>query len=159
TPCDAPRCDLGESREEAVMDRREFLRYGTLGLAGLGLAGAGATSLLSPRRAGADDGGVAGPSPPPAPFIQPLPIALAPQPVRPFHTRFPTTASTLFYLVHIQEAAHSFHPQLPPNLIWGYSGFTPGPTFHASIGQPNVVRFVNDLPANHTGFGVPNTVV
>src|SRR5881296_3212840 len=140
------------------MNRREFLKYGTASLAGLTLAGAGG-EFLSLRRARADDDGVAGPSPPTTPFVQELPIAPLHQPVAPFATRCPANGSTLFYDVHIQEQLHSFHPQLPANPIWGYNGITPGPTFHGRVGQPNVVRFFNDLPANHRGFGVPNTVV
>jgi len=140
------------------MQRREFLKYGTLTVTGLALGG-GAVPFVPLRRARADDGGVAGPSPPTSPFVQELPIAPLHQPVAPFATSCPTSGNTLFYNVHIQEQLHSFHPQLPDNLIWGYNGITPGPTFHARVGQPNVVRFFNDLPANHRGFGVPNTVV
>src|SRR5262245_38294713 len=140
------------------MNRREFLKFGSAGLAGLTLGGTGG-ALVSVRRARADDDNQLPASPPTTPFVQELPIAPLHLPVAPFTTRCSTSSAPLFYNVHIQERPHSFHPQLPDNLIWGYNGITPGPTFHALIGQPNVVRFFNDPPANHTGFGVPNTVV
>src|SRR2546430_2804129 len=105
------------------MKRREFLRYGTMGLAGVTLAGAAGAPFVPLRRARADDnGGVAGPSPPTTPFVQELPIAPLHQPVAPFATRCPANGSSLFYNVHIQEQPHSFHPQLPDNAIWGYNG-------------------------------------
>jgi len=62
-------------------------------------------------------------------------------------------------LIHESAALHSFHPQLPPNSIWGYEGMTPGPTFIAN-GAPFLVRFVNELPANDpVGIGEPITSV
>jgi len=62
-----------------------------------------------------------------------------------------------FYAIHEREADHSFHPDMPLNKIWGFNGIFPGPTFHARYGEPIVVRFYNDLPANHVGFGMPQT--
>ncbi|MBI1874818.1 MAG: multicopper oxidase domain-containing protein [Acidobacteria bacterium] len=50
---------------------------------------------------------------------------------------------------------HSFHPDLPPNTIWGFDGIYPGPTFHARYGEPILVRHFNDLPQDHRGFGIP----
>jgi len=48
----------------------------------------------------------------------------------------------------------------PPQAIWGYEGdargvITPGPTIHATYGQPILCRIRNELPANHQGFGSP----
>jgi len=62
-----------------------------------------------------------------------------------------------FYEIHQMEAQHSFHPDLPLNTIWGFNGIFPGPAFHARYGEPIIVRFHNDLPANHMGFGIPQT--
>jgi FtsP/CotA-like multicopper oxidase with cupredoxin domain len=60
-----------------------------------------------------------------------------------------------FYDVHVKEALHSFHPNLPTQKIWGYDGITPGPTFVERYGVPVVVRIHNELPANAVGFGSP----
>ncbi len=75
----------------------------------------------------------------------------------------------LLYEVYQKEALHKFHRDLPNTLIWGYNGLLPGPTFrvyqltqatyrevHA---RPVLVRFYNNLPKDHTGFGVPVTTI
>ncbi|MDH4611735.1 bilirubin oxidase [Pseudomonas sp. BN102] len=53
-----------------------------------------------------------------------------------------------------------FHPAYPPQRIWGYEGNTPGavspgPVIFARYGKPIIVRFRNQLPQNHVGFGTP----
>lgn len=60
-----------------------------------------------------------------------------------------------YYTLHVKEAYHSFHPELPTQKIWGYDGILPGPTFVERYGTPIVVRIHNDLPANAVGFGSP----
>lgn len=57
-------------------------------------------------------------------------------------------ANTEFFVIHERPVVHSFHPELPPNVLWGYNSQIPGPTFIARSGIPQLVRFVNDLPAN-----------
>src|SRR5438093_1438037 len=117
---------------------------------------------------------------PPTPFLEELPIAPIAQPVARFATQadpancvnvdgttavhvhgpraVPTNAQ--FFLIHERPAPHSFHPQLPSNVIWGYNGMAPGPTFLGRSGTPFLVRFVNDLPTNDPGgTGEPITAV
>ena len=54
------------------------------------------------------------------------------------------------YEVSMQEATHSFHPDLPDTTIWGYNGQFPGPTFDVERGQPISVHWSNDdLPSEH----------
>ncbi|RYD85100.1 MAG: hypothetical protein EOP84_03565 [Verrucomicrobiaceae bacterium] len=60
--------------------------------------------------------------------------------------------------MHQKEALHSFHPQLPPNTIWGFDGILPGPTFHSKADEPILVRIYNDLPLSRKGFGSPETI-
>lgn len=69
---------------------------------------------------------------------------------RAFHVSPPRVVppNTEFYLIHATPVSHVFHPALPPNLLWGYAGQIPGPTFVARSGTPHLVRFVNDLPEN-----------
>ena len=114
------------------------------------------------------------PSPYTTPFVEPLPLpaiktpvdALYPAPTKsagPYEAgrlphqaweRWPVKQGN-FYELHVKEAYHSFHPELPVQKIWGYDGTFPGPTFLARSGTPMLVRIYNDLPANHVGFGSP----
>jgi FtsP/CotA-like multicopper oxidase with cupredoxin domain len=118
-------------------------------------------------------------SPPTTPFLDPLPISPIARPVAPFSTlpdplavnvdgsttfhvhgprSVPSPAS--YYIVRERAALHSFHRQLPPNLIWGYDGIVPGPTFFAQTGTASLVRFVNNLPANDpVGIGTPISAI
>src|SRR5262249_40686307 len=129
-------------------------------------------------------------SPNTTPFVQGLPIAPIATPVTPFDTQpdpancvnvdgsrafhvhgprvvpsptpgklFPKN-DTQFFLIHETAFQHSFHTQLPSNLMWGYNGMVPGPTFIAESGTPFIVRFVNDLSENDpVGIGEPITVI
>src|SRR5438067_831497 len=154
-----------------MFSRRDLLKLGLI---------SGAYGVLGPaprRRAFADG---LPPSPPTTAFLVELPIAPIAQPVAPFPTRADpgdcvnvdgTTAfhvhgprvvptNTQFFLIHERAAPHSFHPQLPANVIWGYDGMMPGPTFMARSGTPFLVRFVNDLPENDpVGIGEPISAI
>jgi FtsP/CotA-like multicopper oxidase with cupredoxin domain len=153
-----------------MRNRRELFK--------LGLLGGAAVLMPSARRSGmellwADDRPA---SPPTRPFIVELPIppraepvaSLSPAPTaaaniaggeapRPDHQRFAEFAPKKLYELHEVEALHSFHPDLPLQRIWGYNGIFPGPTFRAFYSEPILVRIHNDLPANHVGFGMPET--
>ncbi len=54
---------------------------------------------------------------------------------------------------------------MPATRVWGYrdvaqpNPFVPGPTFMERMNRPVVVRFINNLPAGHHGFGDPRTTV
>jgi FtsP/CotA-like multicopper oxidase with cupredoxin domain len=61
--------------------------------------------------------------------------------------------------MRIQERKQKFHPTIPPTTVWGFDGVFPGPTFKARYGRPNLVRFYNELPSNHVGFGIPSTTI
>jgi len=65
------------------------------------------------------------------------------------------------YDVHIRQATHKFHPDLPPSIVWGFDGLPMGPTFVANYGEPYLVRYHNDLPpfGDGTGFGKPETTI
>jgi hypothetical protein len=58
------------------------------------------------------------------------------------------------YEIDVNEAKHSFHPSIPDTTIWGYDGSAPGPIFHATYGEAIMVRYHNNLPKNHVGFGI-----
>lgn len=151
--------------------RRNILKLG----AATGGVILGAPYILTSRKAAlvADvqamdgDHGDGGPtSPPTTPFMAALPVptpkapvaALSPAPDTSkfqHYSRFPAKE---FYEVNVQQALHSFHPELPLNTIWGYDGTIPGSLFHARYGKPMIVRFRNNLPATSTGFGDPNII-
>jgi FtsP/CotA-like multicopper oxidase with cupredoxin domain len=74
-----------------------------------------------------------------------------------------------YYCMHEQQGQQVFHPELPPQTIWGFGELLPdgsvrppkfpGPVYHARYGVPVCVRMFNDLPALnvHSGFGRPET--
>lgn len=116
--------------------------------------------------------GVALKSPPTTPFLVPLPVytpkaplaSLLPAPGRIAgsleagrapHQRSNEFAPKKFYELRVKPFQHSFHPELPAQTMWGYDGMYPGPTIVARYREPVLVRFHNELPANHVGYGTP----
>jgi FtsP/CotA-like multicopper oxidase with cupredoxin domain len=112
-----------------------------------------------------------GKSPATTPFVQALPIPpiaiptiLNPQPTKSANTAAGEAARAdhqdfnqffpfVQYDISIQPTLHQFHPDIPSTYCWGYNGIYPGPTFLGVYGLPQVVRFHNNLPVNHNGFG------
>jgi FtsP/CotA-like multicopper oxidase with cupredoxin domain len=126
-------------------------------------------------------------SPPTRAFIQALPImplarkvsSLTPTPTEnpnvgagevraaPFQapmidaSRFPVVPATLYNINQRQFTAVQ-HPDLPVQTIWGFDDGTgtrsPGPTYQAFYGRPQLTRNINSLPSitekNNTGFGM-----
>jgi FtsP/CotA-like multicopper oxidase with cupredoxin domain len=76
-------------------------------------------------------------------------------------SRFPVVPGTL-YNIHQRQFATSQHPDLPTQTIWGFDDGTgtrsPGPTYQAFYGRPQLTRNTNSLPSitekNNTGFGM-----
>ncbi len=129
-------------------------------------------------------------SPPTRAFISPLPIiplartvsALSPTPTEnpntaagevraaPFQapqidsTRFPVVPATLYKFTQKQFTTSGMSPDLPAQTLWGFDDGTgprsPGPTYQAFYGRPQLTRNVNALPninqVNNTGFGMPS---
>ena len=126
-------------------------------------------------------------SPPTRAFIEPLPImpiaqtvrSLTPTPTEnpntaagevraaPFQaplidsTRFPVVPRTLYqFKQHAISAVHS--PDLPVQTIWGFDdgvhATSPGPTYQAFYGRPQLTRNINALPpvGQNGGFGIPS---
>jgi FtsP/CotA-like multicopper oxidase with cupredoxin domain len=167
--------------------RRDFMKWslvtGGATLAGLGLlkyahAQEVCPPLPPPPPPGTDpmplpvglQGMPGGKSPATTPWVVPLPIPPVLQQVASLNPLVnpaehelnkgfgsdPGLANEL-YQIDIKPGMHSFHPELPPQEIWGFEGITPGPTMIARYGQPKIVRFLNQLPINHVGLGVPET--
>lgn len=106
------------------------------------------------------------------PFVVPLPVYKAKLPVsalsppaafyvgqgecgRDPHQRWGDWRPQKFYTLTVQQALHSFHPELPTQVVWGYDGMVPGPTFVERYGKAVIVRIINNLPANVVGYGSP----
>ena len=78
-------------------------------------------------------------------------------------SRFPVVPSVL-YNIHQRQFTVSQHPDLPKQTIWGFDDGTgtrsPGPTYQAFYGTPQLTRNTNSLPSvsqvNNTGFGMPS---
>jgi len=77
--------------------------------------------------------------------------------------RFPVVPRVL-YNIHQRQFTTSQHPDLPTQTIWGFDDGTgprsPGPTYQAFYGTPQLTRNTNALPGvgqvNNTGFGFPS---
>src|SRR5579872_1876080 len=77
--------------------------------------------------------------------------------------RFPVVPGTL-YNMHQRQFTAKQSPDLPAQTLWGFDDGTgtrsPGPTYQAFYGKPQLTRNTNSLPpvtqANNTGFGFPS---
>jgi FtsP/CotA-like multicopper oxidase with cupredoxin domain len=78
-------------------------------------------------------------------------------------TAFPVVPGTL-YQFNQRQFTTSFSPDLPNQTMWGFDDGTgtrsPGPTYQAFYGKPQLTRNINSLPnvnqVNNTGFGMPS---
>ncbi|HXH41781.1 MAG TPA: multicopper oxidase domain-containing protein [Thermoanaerobaculia bacterium] len=77
--------------------------------------------------------------------------------------RFPVVPGTLYQFNQRQFTARQ-SPDLPLQTLWGFDDGSgprsPGPTYQAFYGRPQLTRNINSLPAvtqvNNTGFGFPS---
>lgn len=144
-----------------MLSKRDFLKWGVVA-GGAALFGGG-IRLASSQTGG--DCPVEPPAHSPAstPFIDPLPLppvlqpvaSLDPPPDPNFHQKYGQYPPVKLYEIHVKEAPHKFHSAWPDTKVWGYNGLVPGPTIKAKYGEPWLVRYYNDLPPNHVGFGIP----
>lgn len=139
----------------------------------IGAASAAASLLVTQRQAQAEDPPK---GPTTSPWMMPLPV---PTPKLPVATLSPTpdlypcvgevgrdphqtwngTVPQKLYTIHVKEALHAFHPQLPVQTIWGYDGTFPGPCIAARYNEPCLVRFYNQLNPYAIGYGSPEISV
>jgi FtsP/CotA-like multicopper oxidase with cupredoxin domain len=73
--------------------------------------------------------------------------------------RFPVVPSRLYQFT--QQAINvSQSPDLPIQTIWGFNdgahATSPGPTYQANYGVPQLTRNINGLPSTTGGFGIPS---
>jgi FtsP/CotA-like multicopper oxidase with cupredoxin domain len=150
----------------AQLSRRDLMKMGLLTGAGYlvskGGLSARSKSLLPVEQAA---------SPPVTPFIEPLHIIPVKEPVgvlqpapsviplphegrtRP-HQALNVFPPKKFYKVRQHVAPSRVHPELPEQVLWGFDGMSPGPTYVARYGEPILVRNFNELPPDNGGFGL-----
>lgn len=76
------------------------------------------------------------------PFVDPLPVPRVLQP------RFKRSGVEHYQLV-LGEFRQKLHRDLPPTIVWGFNGVSPGPTIEAKRDCSVVVDWVNRLPLRH----------
>ena len=67
--------------------------------------------------------------------------------------KFPFPPEKIFQ-IRQKEALVYVSPDLPRQVLWGFDGMVPGPTYHALYGEQMLVRNHNDLPPFNNGFGI-----
>ncbi len=151
------------------LSRRQSIQVGVVAT-GAGLLTS--KDFMSSAHAKNGDSGSQAAAPYTTPFVVALPVYKAKLPVsslsppatkdlglgecgRNQHQRWGDWRPQKFYTLNVQEALHSFHPELPTQTVWGYDGMVPGPTFVERYGTAIIVRITNNLPANTRGHGSP----
>jgi spore coat protein A, manganese oxidase len=76
------------------------------------------------------------------PFVDPLPVPAIVKPA-------PQRSGTEHYRLVMSEFTQKLHRDLPPTIVWGFNGTTPGPTIRATKDHPAVIDWVNRLPEKH----------
>jgi len=154
----------------ARLDRRQLMALGLLTSGGYLISRSG----LSARAAAPIPTEQPG-SPPTRSFIEPLPIMPIKRPVRALgpkpqvdpnktageartqpHQVFALFPPKVYYHIHQRIAPTKLSPDLPMQMLWGFDGVVPGPTYVARYGEPVLVRNVNELPDDNGGFGIPS---
>jgi hypothetical protein len=70
--------------------------------------------------------------------------------------RYPADASHCYEL-KCQEFDHKFHSELPASSVWSFNGAFGGPVLDVRYGTPICLQLENELPADHKGYGQPET--
>jgi FtsP/CotA-like multicopper oxidase with cupredoxin domain len=167
-----------------LMNRRSLMKMGLLTSAGYLVAKNGLSSRAWGQSWGGGGGGQCA-SPATTAFSMPLPIMPIKQPVSslsPAPTINPNTAINpatglpfegrtrahqgpglglpfpppRLYQVTQRAALVNMSNQLPLQPIWGFDGISPGPTYVSAYGIANLVRNVNNLQGDNSGFGLPS---
>jgi spore coat protein A, manganese oxidase len=76
------------------------------------------------------------------PFVDPLPLL----PTLPATT---LTSGSQYLTITLSEFRQKVHRDLPPTVVWGFEGNTPGPIIAARKGQTLIVDWHNRLPEKH----------
>ncbi len=125
--------------------RREFLKVGLVGGAGLALS-SGASASSPWGRANWTPGNLLrSKAQLPEPFMIPLFVPPVLKPVRTDSWPRGARAPTDYYEITHKEGKAEILPGLT-TALWGYDGIFPGPTIESRSGRKIVVRYHNELP-------------
>ena len=75
------------------------------------------------------------------PFVDPLPV--------PRTLKLQSPGHSPLCQITMSEFHQKLHRDLPPTLVWGFEGSTPGPTILAEQNCPATIDWVNQLPEHH----------
>ncbi|HEY2018238.1 MAG TPA: multicopper oxidase domain-containing protein, partial [Bryobacteraceae bacterium] len=116
--------------------RRDFLKNGTLLLAGSGMGWTGgAPTALDPSTL--------------TPFVDPLPIPRIAQPKGERANPERPAEKIPYYRLAMREVHHKVHRDLPPTRMWSFEDGFPGPTLETQSGRAMIVEWANELPDRH----------
>src|SRR3712207_3272556 len=128
-----------------AITRKEFLKLGLVGGAGLALS-SGASTALPLRKGNRTTGNLLRSAAQlPKPFKIPLFVPPVLRPVRKDSWERGGRATTDYYEITQKEGEAEILPGLSTPL-WGYDGIFPGPTIESRSGRKVVVRYHNELP-------------
>jgi spore coat protein A, manganese oxidase len=128
--------------------RKEFLKLGLVGGAGLALSSGASAS--SPRGRVRTTGHLLrSKAQLPKPFRIPLIVPPVLKPVRTDSWARWARAPTDYYEITHKEGKTEILPGLT-TALWGYDGIFPGPTIESRSGRKIVVRYHNELPVPFT---------
>ena len=138
---DVIRDAVAKDRDRMKLSRREFLRLGLAGGAGLflpfGVLGCDGLTAGNNGAEGSAGTLLGSTAVLPEPFVAPLPVPPVLEPVR-------SDASADYYEITQKLGRVEILPGLKTE-VWGYDGIFPGPTVESRSGRPTVVRHRNEL--------------
>ena len=166
----------------AGFKRRDLLKMGLLTSAGMLIPKKGLSAHPLNTRGSFDDDEPNSPDTTPFQELMPrLPVLQPVAALNPAPTIAPNTAAgeartvahqafaqfppQRFYEMsqHLANVNMGLQNELPPQPVWTFNGFTPGPLIverYGNLGSPGngsaLLRLRNNLPANNGGFGLPS---
>lgn len=90
-------------------------------------------------------------------FVDPLPIPARAVPVGTRPSPADGKSKIPYYRIAMRQFQAKVHRSVPPTTFWGYNGYCPGPTIEARSGEPILVEWANELPAQHL-FPIDHTL-
>ncbi len=133
------------------LTRRDFLKTGTIALAGTG-AGWAATSSSTPARFTQQPASTSFFTLDPStltPFVDPLAIPLLASSVGIRSNPHDPAQRIPYYRIAMREVFQKVHRDLPATRMWSFNESFPGPTLETHSGSAMVVEWANELPDRH----------
>src|SRR5918992_1350905 len=125
--------------------RKEFLKLGLVGGAGLALSSGASASSTWGRASRTTGNLLRSKAQLPKPFMIPLLVPPVLKPVRRDSRARGARTPTDYYEITHKEGKAEILPGLT-TALWGYDGIFPGPTIESRSGRKIVVRYHNELP-------------